>query len=447
MPFPHDVAIHKAVQAGRNIVDTAAREGRELTAQERAALDATHKDVERLRASRQAAIDNIPIATNEMLMRLTGPLIPPLSDTPAPIGAGRPGNRIDDAMAGWAKFAMGLPVAESESRALSSLGYSATAAEIELPLSPHESLTGGALGAARAGVSREVWNAMTTGSDTGGGYLVPQGFTAALERALLAHSGMLQSASVVRTTTGEELPFPTSDDTSNEGELLREGRATSEQDVEVGALRLSSYEYSSKMVRVQNQLMRDAGLDVGAVVGAMLGERLGRILNRDCTTGNGAARPMGIVTAATLGVTAASATAIAADEIIELVHSVDPAYRTPGCGFMMTDTVFKGVSLLKDGDGNYLMKPGLTEAAQPTLRGWPVVINAHMSATIAASEKVILFGQVKKYLIRQVGKIRVQRLVERYAEYNQTAFIGFSAFDAGLLDAGTHPVKYLQMGT
>ncbi|MFH1921630.1 MAG: phage major capsid protein [Planctomycetota bacterium] len=351
----------------------------------------------------------------------------------------------DQAVNGWLKYSIGLPVAKNEHEALAALGYSPTAGEIKIDLPEHPPLSGPALSRVRAGADfSTILNAQSVGSDTAGGFLVSEGFVRSLEIALLAYSAMLQSSTILRTATGEDLPYPTVDDTDNSGELLEENTEAAEQDISFGSRKFFSYTYSSKIVKVSNQLMRDASINVGSVVGGLLGTRIGRIVNSHFTTGDAASKPEGIVEGATLGVTAASATAIAPDEIIDLVHSIDPAYRTMGCSFMMHDSIFSEISQLKDSDNNYLVG-NLQDGARPTLRGWPVVFNPAMASTIASSAKTILFGQLSKYLVRQVGTLVVRKLVERYAEYNQTGFIAFSDFDGGLLDAGTNPVKYLQM--
>jgi len=293
----------------------------------------------------------------------------------------------------------------------------------------------------------EIRNALSVGSDTAGGFTVPTGFITALEIAMLAYGGMRQVSTIMRTATGNELPYPTTNDTSNEGIELSENAAadTDGTDVDFGNLVLRAYNYSSKFVRVSNVLIRDSAFSLEALLGRMLGERLGRIQNRRCTTGDGAAKAEGITVASTEGKEAASATALDADEIIELIHSVDPSYRSQGSRFMMHDSVFLQVTLLKDGEGNYLHQPGLADGSDLRVRGYPVTINQHMASSVAASAKVMLFGLLSKYLIREVSTMRLRRLVERFAEYDQTAFLALLSFDGGLLDAGTHPVKHMVM--
>lgn len=440
------------IQKGRDVIERAEAEHRGLTAEDRETIDRIHEkakakreDMTRAEAQEQfeQGMSQFGSGPNPFGIDFAAARGEIVDDATYRAQYGR----IDSAFNAWAKAAIGVPVPRDEADALKNLGYETAAPEMTFALASHDGASGAGLAALRTGLGRNVWNALTTGVDTGGGFIVRQGFVRALEVALLAASGMLQASTVLRTQTGEELPYPTCDDTSEEGELLPEKGYATEGDMDFGSLKLRSYTFSSKIVRVQQQLIRDASIDAGAVIGRLLGERLGRGLNRNCTAGTGAAQPSGIVPMATLGVTAATATAITADNVIELIYSVDGAYRTAGAGFMMADAIFKEVSLLKDGSGNYLLRAGLAEGPRETIRGWPVRVNAHMDATLTASKKIMLFGQLTKYIIRQVGRLRVQRFVERWGEYNQLGFLAFQDYDGGLLDAGTHPVKYLQMNS
>lgn len=275
-----------------------------------------------------------------------------------------------------------------------------------------------------------------------GGATVPEGFVSSLELALLQFGGMRQVADVMRTSSGNPLPWPTANDTSNTGEMIGESQSNNSADPSLGAITFQAYKFSSKFVKVPTELLEDSAFDMASQIGAMLGERLGRIGNTKQTVGTGANQPTGAVTAATLGVTAASATAIVADELLSLERTIDPAYRSQGCGYMMHDNTILLLRKLKDGDGQYIWRPGMDMGDPDRLNGYPVTINQDM-AQVATGTKTVLFGQFKKFKIREVAEIRMVRLVERYAEYDQQGFIAFQRFDSNLLDAGTHPLKYL----
>lgn len=330
------------------------------------------------------------------------------------------------ALQAWASVGTKLAVTDEGRAAAEKCGIPLGTVEIDLPLS-------GVLGT-RAAQSSLIGDL--------GGYTVPEGFVPRVERALLAFGGVMGVAEVLNTATGEDLPWPTSDDTSNTGEQEGENTATNEQAAAFGQFKLRAYNYSSKLVKVPYALIRDNAVNLVDLLGDMLGERLARILATKFTTGTGVATPQGIVVGSTAGVTSASSTAITADELIDLEFSVDPAYRV-GAAWMMNDSVVKAIAKLKDGEGRYMWQPSIVAGQPSTLRGYPVVTNQAMASSIASTAKTILFGQLRAYKVRMVGSIRLKRLVERYAEYDQEAFVAFLSADGGLLDAGTHPVKHL----
>jgi len=287
---------------------------------------------------------------------------------------------------------------------------------------------------------RKENRALSSQIGASGGFTVGDGLLQSLEVALLAWGGMRQVAEVIRTSTGATIPYPTTNDTSNTGELIAENTAVSTQDVTFGAVNLSAHQYSSKMVKVPVTLLEDSAFNIPTLLGGMLGERLGRITNTHFTTGDGAAKPRGITTMSTAGKTAASATAITMDEILDLIDSVDEAYLN-GASFMFKRATLTALRKLKNGDGDYLWQRGVG-GAPDQLWGFPYTTNTDMPS-IATGAKTVLFGQLSKYKIREVNSLRLRRLVERYAEYDQEAFVAFIRNDGVLVDAGTHPVKHL----
>lgn len=289
---------------------------------------------------------------------------------------------------------------------------------------------------------RTQFRAQATGSGAVGGFTVPDETMQALEVALLRFGGMRQVASIIRTESGADLPWPTVNDTSNEGMILGENTQVSQQDVAFAQLVLQAYKFSSKMILVSVELLQDNAVNLAAFLGQALGERLGRITNRKFTVGTGANEPMGIVTAATLGKTGASGqtTSVIYDDFVDLEHSVDPEYRG-NSSWMFADTTLKAIKKLKDGENRPLWLPGLAVREPDTILGHPFVINTHV-ADMAASAKSIIYGDLSKYKIRDVSEITLLRLDERFADYHQVAFLAFSRHDGDLVDAGTHPVKY-----
>lgn len=277
-----------------------------------------------------------------------------------------------------------------------------------------------------------------------GAYLIPPAtLMNSLEVNMLAFGGMRQAAQTISTSSGEPLNWPTADDTSNTGAQLGENTSIgSSVDPSFGAVVWNAYKFSSKPVLVPYELLEDSAFDLPSLLGAMLGERLGRITNTKFTTGTGAATPKGIVTAASAGVTAASGTAIAADELFGLQHSIDPAYR-PGSGWMMHDNILLAIRKLKDGTGQYLWQSGLSMGAPDMLLGSPITINQDMQSSVATGTVTVLYGRLDYYKIRRVNGIRLYRLEERYRDTDQDGFIAFVREDGNLLTAGTAPVKKL----
>jgi HK97 family phage major capsid protein len=292
-------------------------------------------------------------------------------------------------------------------------------------------------------------NPLTSQQGGGGGVTVPEGFVNRFETALLAYGYMMQVAEVMRTPGANPMPWPTANDTSNKGRRLNQNAvidnaAATTAYPTFGATVFYSYKYTSDEILVPFELLRDNAVGLEGWLGEALGTRIGRVINDDFTTGLGNNQPNGIMNAATSGKTSASATAIKYDELIDLEYSVDPAYRFSGqCGYMAHDGIIQYLRKLKTGDGVYLWQPSLLQGEPDRLNGYPVTRNQSMQSTVATATKTVLFGMLSKYKIRQVGDLRIYRLVERYRDNDQDAFLAFQEFDGNLLDAGTHPVKYL----
>jgi HK97 family phage major capsid protein len=283
-------------------------------------------------------------------------------------------------------------------------------------------------------------NAQGVGVTTAGGYLVPEGFRATLVERMKAWGAVQEVATNITTRTGAPLPWPTNDDTGNVGALLAENTAATEQDFAFGTAQLGAYKYTSKIVRISLEFLQDVDwVDAESFVQRKFAERLGRIHNQHFTTGTGTAQPLGIVAGATSGVTAAGAAAITADELIDLQHSVDPAYRnSPNAQFMLSDTALKLARKLKDSNGQYLFQTNTTGDVPSLLAGARYVVNVDM-AVPATGVKSVLFGDFAAgYVIRWVREMQMLQLRERYAEFGQVGFIAFDRADGTVQDANAY---------
>jgi HK97 family phage major capsid protein len=274
-----------------------------------------------------------------------------------------------------------------------------------------------------------------------GAFIVPQGFQNSLVEALKAFGGVRQVASSISTATGNDLKWPTANDTNNIGEQLSENTAAGQANPSFSNLTLKAWTYSTKMVNVSNQLLQDSAFDVEGYLRKAFVNRIGRIQNQKFTIGVGTTEPKGINAAATAGPTSGTTLLVSYDDMVELEHSVDPAYRL-GAKYMLSDAVLKQIKKLKDTQGHPLWVPGVAVNAPDKILGYEYVINQDMPA-VASGANLMLFGALDSYLIRDVKELAIIRLSERFAELFQTAFVGFARADANLIDAGTHPIKAL----
>jgi HK97 family phage major capsid protein len=295
----------------------------------------------------------------------------------------------------------------------------------------------------------EAWEKRTAQGTTSGAvgqYTVPDEMMRALEVSLLAHGGMRSVATILRTGSGADLPIPTVNDTAVKGRILTENVEATETGFTFAQLVLQSYKYSSDYVLVSQELLQDSSINVPEFIGSALGTRIARITNEHFTTANGSSKPNGIVNAAGSGVTGV-ADPPTYDNFVDLVHSIDPAYRN-NARFMLADATLKTIKKIKvlqySGDTSGLpLWQGSMVAGQPdTILGYTYVINQDMASPGSSAKKVI-FGDLSKYLIRDVRDISLLRLDERFATLHQVAFLAFSRHDGDLLDAGTDPVKYM----
>lgn len=292
-----------------------------------------------------------------------------------------------------------------------------------------------------AGFQNAPQNAQGVGTGSAGGYTVPPAFRQKIVERMLFVASMRQLAEVITTETGANLPWPTVDDTSNEGAILAENTQVTEQDVTFGQASLDAYMYTSKLVRVSLQLLQDNAFNLDGWLANALGGRIGRIQNRHFTVGTGTAQPDGIITSAAVGVTAAGVAAVTYDELVDLTDSLDPAYLDGGnVNFMMSQAARKLLRKLKDSQNRPLWEPSLQAGTPDNLMGYGLKLNNYMG-TPATGVKSIGFGDIREaYVIRDVSDFALMRLSERYADYLQVGFLGFQRSDGTMQNASAFKV-------
>lgn len=291
----------------------------------------------------------------------------------------------------------------------------------------------------RADLPEEV-RAQGTG-DAAGGYTVPEDFSGEIDVAMAAW-GPMWDANIVRelsTSNGRKLPWPTVDDTGKTGRIKAENVAVDDDgsdDVVFGEKQLDAYVYDTGMVRIPIELLQDSAFNIESLMNDLFGERLGRLANEVLTTGTGSSQPNGIVTAAGASGVTIGASALTADNLIDVLHSVDPAYRaSPKSRWMFNDATMGYIRKLKDGQGNYLWQLGDVRTGEPsTILGHPYSVNQAMD-DIGTGNRSVLFGDFSRYIVRKVMGFQVLTLRERYAENFQVGMVGFKRFDGELLNA------------
>ena len=291
-----------------------------------------------------------------------------------------------------------------------------------------------------------VRNTMSTTTTTEGGFTVAQEWATSVLDALKAYGAMRSVASVIQTSGVGQLNYPTSDGTGETGEWIAENVTATSADLTFGTKSLTAYKASSKVVAVPFELLQDSNVDVEAFVRQRLATRLGRITNTGFTVGTGTAQPTGLITAATTGYTAANATSqvttITYASLVELVHSIDPAYRTGGgkVRFMMNDSSVKKLRQILDAQNRPIFVPGyetgVPGGAPDMLLGYEIVVNQDMAA-MAASAKSIAFGDFSFYQIRDVMEMQMFRFTDSaYTKLGQVGFLAWMRCGGNLIDVG-----------
>lgn len=279
--------------------------------------------------------------------------------------------------------------------------------------------------------------AQGVGDSVAGGFLVPEGFMDELVVSTKAYGPMLDPGITreVATSAGNMIPWPSMNDTANQGRRLGENTQVNPVTLGFGAHNLYAFKYTSDVVLVSSELLQDSAIDPEQIIRDAMAERIGRVVNSDLTVGTGASMPTGIIFASKTPYTAGSATTISFDDMIELEHGLDPSYRkSPRTGWQFHDTTLKALRKLKDGDGQYIWQPASVVAKAPaTISGYNYSINQAMD-TIATGKKTVVFGDHSRYVVRRVREFLVRRLNERYADNDQVGFIGFGRYDGALVD-------------
>jgi HK97 family phage major capsid protein len=293
----------------------------------------------------------------------------------------------------------------------------------------------------------QIRNAMSTTTGSEGGFTVATEVPKMVIDALKAYGGMRDVADIITTVSGNDWQYPSSDGTSEIGEIVGQNAAATGGDITFGQVPLVVYKYSSKKLALPWELIQDSGIDVVAFVINRLAVRIARITNQHYTVGTGTSQPWGVMARASsgkVGTTGQTLTVIH-DDLVDLKHSVNRAYRK-GAKFMMADTSIKVIRKIKDTTGRPIFTPGyefgITQDTPDLLLGDPIVVNDDVAA-MAANAKSIGYGNFKQYQIRDVMETIIRRFDDSaFALNGQVGFCGWQRTGGNLLD--TAAVKYYQ---
>ena len=285
-----------------------------------------------------------------------------------------------------------------------------------------------------------IRNAMSTTTPAEGGYTVPSEIAAMVINKLKAFGGMREVAEIITTASGNGLAFPTSDGTAEVGEIVGENTGAGAGDMTFGTLPLNVFKYSSKKIALPVELIQDSAIDVVAFVVNRLAERIARIQNTHFTVGAGTTLPDGVIPKAGTGKTGTTGQTLTViyDDLVDLKHSVNRAYRS-NAKYMMNDLSVAVVSKIKDTTGRPIWVPGdsegVTGGTPDALNGYPVVINDDV-AVMAANAKSIAFGDFSKYIVRDVANSTSLRRFDdsAFALLGQVGFCGWTRSGGNLID-------------
>jgi len=269
-----------------------------------------------------------------------------------------------------------------------------------------------------------IHNALQVGTNSEGGYVVPQEFETTLLAALQDINEVRQWCSVISTSSQHHIPV---ESTLGAAAWTAEEAAFNESDAAFNRVTLNDYK-ATTIIKVSEELLKDSMFDMQGYLATNFGKRFGILEEAAFVNGDGSSKPTGIVPGASAGVTAAGAAAITAAELIDLYHALGRPYRKNAV-WLMADATAKLIRKLADTTGQYLWQPGLQAGMPDTLLGRPVIVSNSMPAATTGL-KSVAFGDLSYYTIADRQGVTVQRLNELYAATGQVGFRAFKRVDA-----------------
>lgn len=279
---------------------------------------------------------------------------------------------------------------------------------------------------------------LTTQTTTLGGDAVPTEMLREIERAMQQFGNVRAVARILSTAGGGPLEMPTVTDVANAGSILAENVADDETDPTFGQATLNAYKVTSDIVNISFEMLQDGVVDVGALIGDMLGERIARGENALLTTGTGTGQHNGIVTAAANS-SVTLAASVTLDNLIDLEHTIDPAYRSNGASWMFNDTILKQIKNIQDDNSRPMFLPDNLQSGAPrSLVGYPYSINQDMASGTTA--KAMIFGLMSKFYVRSVREVVLRRSDDWNFDQFQTSYVAYIRSDSEIIQSAA--IKY-----
>ena len=276
--------------------------------------------------------------------------------------------------------------------------------------------------------TQEIVNDLQVGTDSEGGYLVPDEYENTLVQALNEETVIRQFAKVIQTSSGtHKIPVVASHGVAT---WMEEEDAFTASDESFGQVNLDAHKVGT-LIKVSEELLNDSAFDLEGYMRSEFARRIGDKEEAAFLAGNGTHKPTGLLNStggAQVGLTAASATAISADEIIDLFHSLKAPYRKKAI-WILNDSTIKLIRKLKDGNGQYLWQPGIRDGEVNTILGKPYYTSSFMPE-VASSNKTVLFGDLSYYWVADRSGIVFKRLNELFAGNGQVGFLAYKRVDA-----------------
>ncbi|WP_394870317.1 phage major capsid protein [Clostridium butyricum] len=289
----------------------------------------------------------------------------------------------------------------------------------------------------------DVHNALQIGTDSEGGYLVPDEFERTLVESLEEQNIFRQLASVITTSSGDrKIPVVA---TKGSASWVDEEGVIPESDDAFGQVSIGAYKLGT-IIKVSEELLNDSIFNLESYIAREFARRIGTKEEEAFFVGDGTGKPTGIFNAtggAEVGVTASGVKAITLDEIMDLFYSLKAPYRKNAV-FTMNDSTVKAIRKLKDGNGQYIWQPSITAGQPDTILNRPIKTSSYVPA-LDAGKKAIAFGDFSYYWVADRQGRSFQRLNELYAATGQVGFRATQRVDGKLILP--EAIKVLQMKT